>query len=536
MFAWMRRQLLVWAPTVFRAATSGSRNPAQWLIDWIRGDNRGDSGISVTGESAMSYAPVWYAVTKITGHIATMPLVCHQRLGERRKRRATNHPAYRLLKRKPNRMMTACTFKEILQYHALIHGNGRAIIVRNNRGEPVELIPMLPDRTNTCIIDGEKWHITEILMDKATDRWTPRKFRDENVLHIIGLGFDGIQGYPLYEVAKNSIGLGLAAEKASNRHFRKDAVPNLLLEVPDGVLPDDKEAEDFLKKFRAMHEGLDAESKTAMLRFGIKANPLANTQRDGQWIEQRMLQRQDAALWFLLESILGDDKSVSYNSLEQKNMAYLSNCLARWMSKWEEECEEKLLRESEKAADSHFFKFNAGALLRADYKTTLEALQIGVSSTIISPNEARDRIDLDEREGGDTYANPNTMSGSDPPRASGLAARAVEARLRELLDVETARVTAAAQSPGRFLARLDKFYAGWRDTQARVVGRLLDDEARASQLADAWCEASRGQLLAAAGDATEETLADQVAIAIAAWPERVKDLTAVVVSGETAAA
>jgi len=82
-------------------------------------------------------------------------------------------------------------------------------------------------------------------------------------------------------------------------------------------------------------------------------------------------QRQDAALWLGLEQILGDDTSVSYNSLEQKNLAYLMNCLNKWLKRWEEEMEYKLLPRRQFDLESHFIRFNSAALLKSDYKTSV---------------------------------------------------------------------------------------------------------------------------------------------------------------------
>lgn len=385
---------------IVRAATSGTKNPKKWLIDWVRG-HQSDSGIDVNADSTLRYAPVWYAVNKIAGHISQMPLVTYRRLDERTKERAIRHPAYRLLKHTPNRMMSPSVFKELLQYHALIWGNGRALIDRNTRGNPVELIPLLPDRTETVIVDDQKWHIT-----RPDDSWEPRRIRDADVLHIAGLGFDGVCGYPLWDLAKNSTGLGLATEKHGNRFFRNDATPGVILEVPEGKLRDEDEARKFLNQFRSMHEGSDHAFKAALLREGIKANKLAMTGEESQWIDQRKFQRQEVALWFLLESILGDDESSSYNSQEQKNLAYLVNCLNRWLVKWQEECEGKLLSRFERESETHFVRFSTGALLRSDTQTTYETLALGVRGMLLTPNEARERLDLNPIAGGDQLLNP----------------------------------------------------------------------------------------------------------------------------------
>ncbi len=523
-------------------ATSGTRHPAQWLVDWIHGGAGSDSGVAVNAKTLLRYAPVWYGVNKIAGHIAQMPLVLHEQLDDgRRKRRATEHSAYRLMKRRPNRLMSAAVFKELVQAHALVEGNGRAAIERNFRADPVELIPLLPDRTKTVLVNGEKWHVTKITYEDGSTE--TRKLRDRDVLHIAGLGYDGLVGYPLWDFATNSVGLGLASEKSSNRHFRNDAVPGLMLEAPPGVFRDEEDAKKFLAGFRAAHEGLDNKSKVGLLREGIKASPLGATANDSQWIEQRKFQRQEAALWLMLEQILGDDSSVSYNSLEQKMLAYLVNCLNRWMVKWEEECNEKLLTERQKLLDTHYFKFITGALLRSDTATTMATGATAIQNRILNPNEVRAWFELDPYEGGDEFSNPAiTPSGAgdrregdnDPPAVGDQARALIVQRLQDLIAVERKRVTAAAAKSSNFVAWLEGFYSA--DRFVATITRAVRAAGGEDWHALDYVDTSKQQLLDAAGRATAAELVAAVEAAIAAWPARAEQLADEILSLETSAA
>ncbi len=533
----------------FFGATSGAARPLQWLVDWVRGDGGTDSGIAMDGERAMRYAPVWYGVNKIAGHIAQMPLVLNEDLDDgRRRRRAKEHPAYPLVKRRPNALMSASVFKEVIQYHALMWGNGRAAIERNYRMDPVSLIPLLPDRTKTVLVNGEKWHVTRVTYEDGTSE--DRKFRDRDVLHIAGLGFDGLTGYSLWEFAANSFGLGLGSEKAANRHFKHDAMPGLLLEAPAGMFRDESDAAAFLAAFRKAHEGLDNKSKVGLLREGIKANAIGASAGDSQWIEQRRFQRQDAALWLMLETILGDDASVSYNGLEQKMLAYLVNCLNRWLVKWEEECGEKLLREREKRLDTHYFKFVTGALLRSDTATTMSTGALAITSRILNPNEVRAWFELDPYEGGDEYINPNTTANAgrsggkqddedgdppdDPPddNPSAQARSLIVNRLKELIAVEAKRVRAAAKKSANFVAWVDEFYGETRflATLSRIVGSMGGETWHAIEHANA----SKQQILEAAGRSTPAELAANIEHATADWPARAEALADEILSLETA--
>jgi HK97 family phage portal protein len=507
MLAWMKRWFR-------RASNSTTSKPAAWFIDWLHQERENDSGVSIDGQTGLRYAPVWHAVNRICGRVAQLPLVLYERTGERTKARASRHPAYALMKRRPNPLMTAATFKELLQYHAIMWGNGRAAIVRNRRNDPLELVPLLPTTSKTVLVDGEKWHTTETKLESGEVR--TYKFRDLDVLHVAGLGYDGLAGYPLWDLAKNSWGLGLAAQRNQARLFRHQSVPGLILQAPAGVFPNDEEAKKFLQAFRNMHEGFDNAGKTALLREGITANKLSMTNDEAQALEQRAFQREEAALWFALENMLGIKDSVSYNSLEQKQLAELVNCLNPWLVKWSEQCEAKLLREREILADSHFFRWSTGALLRSDTKTTYETLTLGIRGRLITPNEAREVLDLDPIDGGDELQNPaidvrtpaadskdtddsdhKTPPESDtkPDPTQARLAGVIGARLQELVAVERQRVEAAAGKPDAGV-RLDDFYGRWQDTLAKAVAPMLPDADPhlAGQIALAWCSQSRALL------------------------------------------
>jgi len=493
-----------------RWLASTTSKPASWFVSWIHQERESESGVAVDGKTALRYAPVWNAVNRICGRLSQLPLVLYEQTSARTKQRAVKHPAYRLLKNQPNALMTPAIFKEVLQYHALLWGNGRAVIVRDRRGDPAELVPLLPDDTTTVLVNGVKWHVSEIAVDETGHKET-FKFRDEDVLHVAGLGYDGLAGFALFDLARNSWGLGLAEEKAASRLHANYGIPGLLLEAPQGVFADDEEAKKFLNAFRDAHEGLDNRGKTGLLREGIKASKIAQTGQEMQSVESRGFQREEAGLWFLLESMLGIESSVSYNSLEQKQLAELINCLNPWLVKWQEECWRKLLREREKLADSHFWRWSTGALLRSDTYTTYQTLTMGVRGRLITPNEAREILDLDPIDGGDELQNPaidvrrqadksdpsDQSDSSDPSDPSAARLQAViTARLQDLAGVERQRLAAAMDKPASFRDWASEYYARWQDTLAAALRPLVaPTDVPAATLADtiavAWCAESQ---------------------------------------------
>ena len=333
----MKWLTVLWTNTLGRifASDSGTRNPAQWLVDWIHGEESA-SGVKVTPKSALKLAPFWQGVNTIAGDVATLPLILHRRAGDR-KERWVEHPAYRLLRRAPNPWMTATAFKETLQAHALTYGNAYAEIERDNRGDAIALWPLLPDRTEPLVVDGVVGYVTQ------TTSGEPRRLRAENVLHIKGLGFDGVRGYSVIAMARQNLGLTMAQEKYAARFFGSGATPGGVLEHP-GKIGEDA-IEQLRESWAELHEGLDRSHRIAILEEGMKFNPIAMPMRDAQWLEGRQFGRTDVASWLNLPPHkVGDLSRATFTNIEEQNRDYLNTSLMRWLVKWQEECDEKLLR------------------------------------------------------------------------------------------------------------------------------------------------------------------------------------------------
>src|SRR4030095_11395542 len=121
-------------------------------------------------------------------------------------------------------------------------------------------------------------------------------YRHENVLHIKGLGFDGITGYSVASLARNSLGLGIAAEKHGSSVFKNRAIPSIILETEGRVNKAD--AMQILQDWDAWHMGSANSGRTGMLHSGIKAKTLGMNSDDAQWLETRKFQRVEVASWF----------------------------------------------------------------------------------------------------------------------------------------------------------------------------------------------------------------------------------------------
>ncbi len=502
-------------------------------MGWLFGEDY-EQDQFMTATRALSYAPVWNCVSRITGAFSVMPLNIHREIGKN-KSIQTRHSSYDLFRWRPNEYQTPAVFKQQMVCHALLWGNARAYIVREN-GRPVELIPLLPDSTATVMFRGKKYHATTTNVDDRLRLFEGQKLReeeliwldDEDVWHIPGLGFDGLQGKSLISLAKQSWEIGLNSEKHVAKQQKKGYAGGLLLEAPTGAFRNSKDAKEFLDEFKENHEGADKAGTIGMLREGIKANVMAMNNSDAQFIEQRKFQREDTALFFVMQSILGDSTGNSYASLEQKNLAYRMECLAPWSTKIEEESDMKLLTVSERQR-GFYHKFNDGALLRTEKAQTMAFISQGIAARVINPNEGRSMLDMNPYDGGDEYVNPNTIAkGSEQqpkPEQSkedpAQQAAAIKSRIAHMIDVECKRIIEAAGKAAfegfNFVQWLDNFYdKNWGPKLESVFTELGLEDSRAI----AWCEESKQRLLSCCDYSTVETLPENVAKCVFSWKIR----------------
>jgi len=502
-------------------------------MGWLFGEDY-EQDQFMTATRALSYAPVWNCVSRITGAFSVMPLNIHREIGKN-KSIQTRHSSYELFRWRPNQYQTPAVFKQQMMCHALLWGNARAYILREGT-RPVELIPLLPDSSFTLMRDGEKWHGTIADADARLRLFEGNEIRpqdiiwipDKDIWHIPGLGFDGLEGKSLVSLAKQSWGIGLSSETHVAKQQKKGYAGGLLLEAPTGAFRNAKDAKQFLDEFKENHEGADKAGTIGMLREGIKANVVAMNNSDAQFIEQRKFQREDTALFFVMQSILGDSTGNSYASLEQKNLAYRMECLAPWSTKIEEESDMKLLTVSERQR-GFYHKFNDGALLRTEKAQTMAFISQGIAARVINPNEGRSMLDMNPYDGGDEYVNPNTIArGSEqqpkpeqPKEDPAQQAAAIKSRIEHMISVECKRITEAAgkaASDGfNFVQWLDNFYdKNWGPKLATVFTELGLEDSRAI----AWCEESKQRLLSCCDYSTVETLPENVAKCVFSWKIR----------------
>ena len=183
------------------------------------------AGKRVNERSAMQMTAVYSCVRILAEAVAGLPLHLYRYKEDGGKEKAIDHPLYLLLHDEPNPEMSSFVFRETLMTHLLLWGNAYAQIIRNGKGEVIALYPLMPDRmTVNRDSNGQLYYEYTVSMDDApTVKGSLARLHPSDVLHIPGLGFDGLVGYSPIAMAKNAIGMAIACEEYGAKFFANGA-------------------------------------------------------------------------------------------------------------------------------------------------------------------------------------------------------------------------------------------------------------------------------------------------------------------------
>ncbi len=352
------------------------------------------SGKTVNERTAMQTTAVYACVRILAETIASLPLHIYQ-YTDRGKEKAIDHQLYYLLHDEPNPEMTSFVFRETLMSHLLLWGKAYAQIIRDGRGKVLALYPLLPDRmTVDRTTDGRLFY--EYRRDAGYVILRP-----EDVLHIPGLGFDGLVGYSPIAMAKNAIGMAIATEEYGGKFFANGASPGGVLEHP-GVVKDPARIRE---SWNAVYQGSGNAHRVAVLEEGMKFQPIGIPPEQAQFLETRKFQLNEIARIFRIPPhMIGDLDKSSFSNIEQQSLEFVKYTLDPWVVRWEQAMQRALLSPSEKR--QFFIKFNVDGLLRGDYQSRMNGYAIGRQNGWMSANDIRELENLNripEELGGDLY-------------------------------------------------------------------------------------------------------------------------------------
>jgi HK97 family phage portal protein len=373
-----------------------------WMLDAFGGVV--SSGVAVSPEGSLRYSTVLACVRVLAEGVASLPCLLYERReenGREAKRRAREHPLYGLLHDAPNGVQTALEFFEVGMAHLALWGNFYAEIEWGPRGEVQALWPLAPWRVTPHWSREGKAYKLEL------DSAPAKTFADYQVLHIPGFGYDGVAGKSLISLAKETVGLGMAAERYGATVFGNGAVPGGVLRHPGEL--SDKAYDRLVASWAERHQGLSNAQRLAILEEGMEYVKIGIPPEDAQFLETRKFQRSEiAAIFRVPPHMIGDLERATFSNIEHQSVEFLTNSLAPWLRRWEQRILRSLLIGAER--QRFYAEFLVDALLRGDTQTRYAAYAIGRQWGWLSVNDIRQRENMNPVDGGEEYLVPMNMA------------------------------------------------------------------------------------------------------------------------------
>jgi HK97 family phage portal protein len=381
-------------------------NPSEWLISWL--GNQTDAGISVNEESAMRSAAVFACVRVISETLSSLPVHIYERSASG----STKVEAgiyNRMLGVEPNPLMSSSTFRECLTSHLASWGNAYSEIVRNGRGEAVELWPLRPDRTlPEWRKIGDDEFPTRLVYRTVGENGQVRLIRDEDVLHLRLFSPDGLIGLSPIAQSRNAIGLSMAAEKFGSTFYLNGAIPGTVLLSPKAL--SDKAAQRIRDSFGSRHQGAGNAHKTVVLEDGLTIESIGIPPADAQHLENRRFQLEEIARVFRVPlSFLQSSVGNTFANSEAQDIHFAKYTITPYITRWEQEINRKIFTGQQ--ASRYYVKFNLNGLQRGVFRDRMDALVKAVQGGVMTPNEARALEDLPPMEGGDSLFLQQNLAG-----------------------------------------------------------------------------------------------------------------------------
>ena len=366
-----------------------------------------NAGETVNARTAMQLTAVYACIRVLSESIAQLPLQLYRIDGDKRIK-AIDHPLYFLLHDEPNPEMTSFNWREALMMNLLVFGNGYSQIIRNGKGQPIALYPLMSDKMKVSRDEKTgKIYYEYTFSDKevstAKEKQETVRLEPSEVFHVPGMGFDGLVGYSPLAMAKQAIGTGLACEKYGAKFFVNSAIPTGVLEHPNVL--NQETAERLRESWNDIYGGSGKAGRVAVLEQGMTYKPISITPEQVQFLQTRKFQTGEIARIFRVPGhMIGDLDRATYSNIEQQSIEFVKYTLDPWLTRWEQAIQRQLLTPEEKK--TYYTRFNVDGLLRGDYQSRMNGYAVGRQNGWFSTNDIRDLENMEripEEQGGDFY-------------------------------------------------------------------------------------------------------------------------------------
>jgi HK97 family phage portal protein len=370
-------------------------NPNQWLIN-VFGGAISKTGIQVNEETAIKVAAVFACINTISSDLSALPLHL-KRTVERGSENDTNHPVYALIHHLPNPETTSFEFWQMIWVNYFLTGYGYAYKKRNGGGDIIELwnIPTNAVQPYKNKQTGEKFYVV------TDEDGKQAKYYPEDIYCLRGMRFNKADGVVKFiEVAREALGLSIAAEEFGARYFSNGAHMGGIVEYPTGLKDDAFKR--FKDSFYEKYSGVINSNKVLFLENGAKYQSISNDPEKSQMVETRKFQIQEIARFFNLPlyKVLDYERSTFTNN-EQQKIDYLTSCLNAHIVHNEQTIMRDLLLPNERKR--RFIKYNLKGFLRGDTQAQKDFYQTMLQNAVFSPNQVLELEDMNGYEGGDLH-------------------------------------------------------------------------------------------------------------------------------------
>jgi HK97 family phage portal protein len=364
------------------------------------------TGVTINEDRANTVAAWFAGIRNISEDVAVAPLHVYRRNG-RNADKATDLPVYRMLHDAPNPEMTSFTFRSTLQAHAMAWGNGYAEKELNAQGRCIALWPLRPDRMEVVWEGGKR-----VYHYRPTAMAQPIRITSDRVFHLPGLGFDGLQGYSLLRLARETLGQTIALREYGGRVLNNDARPGVILTHP-GVLSKTAR-ENIADSWDANHGGFGNAGRTAVLEEGITVSTIGFPPEDIQFLESQKWHVTEVARWLrIAPHKIGDLERATFSNIEEQNIDHVTSTLRAWFVRWEQQLDKDVVQDPDL-----FCEHNLDAALRGKTLERAQANVLKINAGAAVPNEWRAQDNQNPLPWGDDRVNTpnNTASNgaSDP--------------------------------------------------------------------------------------------------------------------------
>lgn len=360
------------------------------------------SGVEVSETTALGISAVWRGTNLIASTLAQLKLDAYRYNSNdtRKKVRSwISNPGLPLY--------TRFEFIELLVGHLLLHGNAFLLKIKNQAGGVVGLYPVHPSRVSV-LIDTDTYTRTFEVSSNQGDGG-PKIFSEEDMLHIPAFSTDGVRGLSVIAVARNSLGVAIAGERAAAKVFNTGGLlAGIVTPVDEDISEED--AKIIKESLDAKTAGWEHAGEIAVVNRKLRFDPWTMTLQDAEFIKSREFQIDEIARWFGLPpyELMKVDKQTSYGTgVEKQQQGVARQVLAPWASRIEQRLS-LLLPNGVEA------KFNFKTLERPTPVEEINSLINQVGGGLLTPNEARTIQNMEPKEGGDQLQLPGLGTPAQP--------------------------------------------------------------------------------------------------------------------------